>query len=248
MADALETLLRRFPSEAAAMLLRGGVLAKLLVTAVELDESDRGGAGGGIGGPPPAMDDQIMVHYIGLLARVMLTAPDQMGLLLASPGVSDGSPAQVQARLMQLVDLWLKRFDALATSSSAGPWKRKLVALALVSLLPTDPALLQRLDLILSVCVDVLAETHDPGVAGSPSRAAESEPATVAQSDRYTHNLRTLLQGDPVQTLDLGAFLQQKMGEAQVAVGPTVFQQALGAVDPVIMQQLQPAQPRAAGP
>lgn len=246
VAAAMETVLRRFPAEGADMLRQGGVLTKLLVTALESDADDRSGSGGfGIGGAPSLADSTISAHYLRLLARVALTAPDQLRALLHAPGVTDGSPKQVLARLLQLVDRMLARFEGVGGAGDpAGPWHRKLVALALVSLLPADPLVLQRLDAILSVCLDVLAEHPTPGLAASPVRAGD-RPASVEEtsipvaSDLYTTNLRAMLQEDPVQTLDLRAFLQQKLGEAQVAVGAAAFQSALAAVDPVLLQQLQ---------
>lgn len=193
-----------------------------------------------------------MCLYLSLLARVTFTAPEQLRALLHTPGVTDASPSQVQARVLQLVDLWLKRFDHIGASSSSGPWRRKAVALALVSLLPADPQVLQHLDLILNVCIDVLAELRGGG-GGSEAAGGEAAAAGVPEayasfhlaqdealaSDLYTANLRAMLQGDLVQTTDLAAFLHQKMGEAQVAVGAAAFQQVLAAIDPVILQQLQ---------
>jgi hypothetical protein len=50
------------------------------------------------------------------------------------------------------------RFDTAGYSSS-GPWRRKLWALALCSLLSsTDSEVLNRMDRILDVCANVLAE------------------------------------------------------------------------------------------
>jgi hypothetical protein len=244
VAAAIETVLRRFPAEGADMLRQGGVLAKVLVAAVESDADDRGGgSGSGVGGAPSMSDHTVLAHYLSLLARVALTAPDHLRALLHNPGFTDGSPPQVLARLLQLVDLMLTRFGCVGGACDpAGPWRRKLVALALVSLLPADLQVLQRLDAVLSVCLDVLAKQPTPGLANSPVRAGD-RPArtdeTSPASDLYTSNLRAMLQGDPVQTLDLRAFLRQKLGEAQVAVGAAAFESALAAVDPVLLQQLQ---------
>jgi hypothetical protein len=240
VARAIETVLRRFPVEGAAMLRQGGVLAKLLQTSFVAD--DTSGARG-------LNEITVKVLYLSLLARVMFTAPDQMASLLATPPLTDGSSQQVLGCMLQLVDLWIRRFDAVGTASPSGTWGRKLVALALVSLLPSDPQVLQRLHDIINICVDVIFEqgsaqhtiTGSPGAsAASPysdaQRALDQENAT--QSDQYTQKLRAMLQGDPVHTTDLRAYLQVKMGEAQGAVGDAVFQQALSTVDPALLQQL----------
>jgi hypothetical protein len=70
VAEALETVLMRFPSQGADMLRQGGVLTKLLVFAVESDADDRGGAeggggGGGIGGAPSRSDDTTVKPQLG---------------------------------------------------------------------------------------------------------------------------------------------------------------------------------------
>lgn len=247
VAAAIETVLRRFPNEGADMLRQGGVLSKLLATVMESEADDRSGnGGGGIGGAPSMMDHTISTHYVCLLARVAFTAPEQLRALFHMPGVSDGSPPEVLARLLQLVDVMLKRFRSVGGGSDpSGPWHRKLVALALVSFLPADPNVLQRLDAILSVCVDVLAEHQAPGFVMRPWSHSErlnegcDQTSATTTSDRYTTNLRAMLQGDPVQTLDLKSFLQQKMNETQASVGAAAFQSALAAVDPVLLQQLQ---------
>jgi hypothetical protein len=245
VAAAIETVLRRFPNEGADMLRQGGILSKLLAIVMESDADDRSGNshGGGVGGAPSMMDHTISTHYVCLLARVALTAPEQLRALFHTPGVSDGSPPEVLARLLQLVDVMLKRFKSVGGGSDpSGPWHRKLVALALVSLLPADPNVLLRLDAILSVCLDVLSEHQAPGFVmpslGNSDRLSEGSDHSSA-SDLYTTNLRAMLQGDSVQTLDLKVFLQQKMSETQATVGAEAFQGALAAVDPILMQQLQ---------
>jgi hypothetical protein len=114
-------------------------------------------------------DHTIVAQYLNLLARVALTAPDHLRALLHNPGVTDGSPPQVLARLLQLVDQMLTRFGCVGGACDpAGPWRRKLVALALVSLLTADLHVLRRLNAALSVSsvsLDVLAEQPTPGLA-----------------------------------------------------------------------------------
>ena len=240
VARAIETLLRRFPVEGAAMLRQGGVLTKLMQTSFAVDDAS------GVRG---LNEITVKVLYLSLLARVMFTAPDQMALLLSTPPLTDGSPQQVLGCMVQLVDLWIKRFDAVGTASHSGTWGRKLVALALVSLLPSDPQVLQRLHDIVNICVDVIFEqgstftiTGSPGANSASTYSAaefEMDQASAAQSDQYTQKLRAMLQADPVHTTDLRGFLQMKMGEAQGAVGDASFQQALSTVDPALLQQLQ---------
>jgi hypothetical protein len=240
VAAALETVLRRFPSEAADMLRQGGVLAKLLITTLECSGDDRGNGGGGYA-PPSRSDDTIMVHYLSLLARVLFTAPEHMRALLHTPGVTNGTPAQVMARMLQLVDLWLQRFDAMGFASSSMPWRRKLIALALVSMIPADASVLQRLDQILSVCVDVLAEPllGPEGVPDNQTTQRDVNSTLAENSCSLFHtNLKLMLQEDPVNSTDLRSYLSQKMGEASTTF-PNEFQAAIAAVDPVILQQLQ---------
>lgn len=234
VAAAIETLLRRFPEEAADMLRQSGVLTKLLLTVVESNGDDRLRNGGDGYAPPSRNDDTIVVHYLSLLARVLFTAPTQMRALLHVPGITDGSPEQVMARMLQLVDLWLQHFDAMGFASSSMPWRRKLVALALVSLIPADPRFLERLDQILSVCIDVMAEPL-LGPEGTPD--AKTTPNTES-SDLFSANLIAMQQADPVSTTDLKAYLSQKMGEASGSF-PNEFQASMAAIDPILLQQLQ---------
>mmetsp|Transcript_3370 Transcript_3370/g.4178 ORF Transcript_3370/g.4178 Transcript_3370/m.4178 type:complete len:122 (-) Transcript_3370:125-490(-) len=118
-------------------------------------------------------------------------------------------------------------------ASSSMPWRRKLIALALVSILPADPGVFDRLDQILSVCIDVLAEPL-LGPDGVPDNHSQTPDST----DLLNANLRNMLQEDPVSTTDLKSYLSQKMNEASGAF-PNEFQAALAAVDPVLLQQLQ---------
>jgi hypothetical protein len=179
-----------------------------------------------------------MCLYLSLLARVMFTAPPQARALLHIPEITDGSPPQVQARMLQLVDLWLKRFDNVGAVSSGGPWRRKVVALSLVSLLDADPAVLERLDLILNVAVDVIAELRTT-TASSVVAETVSDGLVLGTSDLYTSNLRSMFQDDMVQHTELSSFLQKKLGDAEAVVGASAFQNVISGIDPVIFQQLQ---------
>jgi len=236
---ALEAILKRFPAEGADMLRRVGVLGKLVVASLEADADDRGDG---------HADPALMVHYMAIVARVAVTAPDHLRALLHSE-VSDGSPAMVSARLAQLANMWIRRFDLIAPNSSVAPWHRKVVALALASLVAVDPpGTLPRLVEIVNVCVDVLSE-QAPGAspAGSPGAGPVPSPAealalealeATAGSDLYTANLRAMVTGDAVLTIDLRAFLSAKLGEAQASAGAEALQLALAAVDPALLAQL----------
>ena len=55
----------------------------------------------------------------------------------------------------------------------------------------------------------------------------------------YATNLRNILQNDTVHSTDLRLFLNQKMAEAKAAVGDAPFDEAVSAVEPAILMQLQ---------
>jgi len=225
--QAIETLLRRFPADGAAMLREGGILGKLLEPCLSTEASAANG----------------MTLHLAVLARVMFTAPEQMQAFLSAPPISDGSADQVLGRVLQLVDLWLGNFDTLGAISSAGSWHRKLVTLALVSLMPASPGMFSRLDQVLDKCIDVLSEIETSGgdaaftLLGSPVRA--KAPGVPDAPDFYTQCQRGMVQSDPVLTTNLRGFLEQKMAEAEAAVGSENFQQAMAAVDPALLAQLQ---------
>ena len=189
----------------------------------------------------------MLVLNLTVLARVLFTAPSQFEALLASPPITDGSPNQVASRVVQLVDLWLDRFDAVGSSSSSGSWRRKLWACALVSMIPFgNGLLLDRLDQILNICVDVLGEIeiengdgsaggHSgafmiPGSPGgvsdgsggggglSPGAAGAGGGAGGAGASVYAANLRSILQNDTVHSTDLRLYLNQKVSQVTTSL------------------------------
>jgi hypothetical protein len=131
----------------------------------------------------------------------------------------------MQGSLLRLVDLWLKHFDRLGTT---GQLRRRQVALALVSLLPVDAGMVDRLDDVLGGCGDVDAEPALEGLLEGPA-PLPGEPLHAA-------HLRGLHQADPVAATNLRGLLQQKLGEAQAA-HRDAFDRAIATVDPLVLRQ-----------
>jgi hypothetical protein len=105
---------------------------------------------------PEAASDVVVVQHVSLLARVALTSPGVLLLLLplTAQGLMD---------VGALADLMLALFDQVG--SAGGLWRRKLWAMALLSLFSGSVggaaavgAMLPRLDQVLNVALDVLAE------------------------------------------------------------------------------------------
>ncbi len=272
VAKALEAVLRKVPRDGAQLLLSAGVLSTLVSAGLK-----------SAAGARDAEPDFAVVLHLTVLARVLLTAPDifgALGVAFAAAQQPAASPLAARALLIQLVDLWLDKFDAVGYSS-AGPWRRKLWALSLVSLLGSgavemsnasarlmgaaphphpDDELLSRLDQILNVCIDVLSELEsDVGPTGSPC-AAHYLPQRAASDDELAHPggasaddgdgrqrdpfvalERTEMLSDVVHTTDLRAFLMTQMQQCASLVGPNRYQAALAAVEPAMLQHLNPS-------
>jgi len=120
----------------------------------------------------------------------MLQHPQHFSALLGGCG---SNPQQV---LAALVDLMLRKFDSVG-GTTAGPWRRKLWAAALCSLLGAAPdaALLARLDELMAVAADVLAELDEAaaeerggGAAGGAGGAGGGGGAGAANPARRGAN------------------------------------------------------------
>eukprot|EP01027_Heterolobosea_sp_BB2_P015291 GEZU01021894.1.p1 GENE.GEZU01021894.1~~GEZU01021894.1.p1 ORF type:complete len:298 (-),score=92.76 GEZU01021894.1:49-942(-) len=215
--DVMDTLLLLFPKEAPLVLDQP--LQKALSEIFNGKETDL-----------------IISNYISLFARLALQ--------------NQGFFMQLFQRLQQqsnqndllykFIDTWLDKADFLVSSL-----KRKLTALALTALLPTrDPQILQRLGLIINLCVAVLHEDS--------SLSAEYEPLSEPDEDDFvdttqrprrmddTQRKNDLRQTDPVLTLDLHSFLMDRLNKTAELLGPDVFQQLIAQhVDPAVLQQFQ---------
>ena len=241
MTGSMELLLQAFPAPGADMLRQGGTLATVLSPCIRVLDCLQAQTQ-----PNPA-DIKSLTLHLSTLARVLFVAPAEVEALLAAPPVSDGSPQQIAARLVQLVDLWLERFDALPNNAG----RRKVWAFALVSLLPFGQGIfLNRLDQILNMCLDVLSDDvapvsefqaqHDPTLLDFDDDGNEvSAAARAPPGPFYAARLTAIEASDSVAATNLHQYLQQKMGEAKAVAGDAAFNEALAAVEPVILQQLQ---------
>eukprot|EP00753_Platysulcus_tardus_P005289 PLAT1314.1.p1 GENE.PLAT1314.1~~PLAT1314.1.p1 ORF type:complete len:383 (+),score=210.17 PLAT1314.1:41-1150(+) len=242
------------------------MLRKLMADSVAREEAAAAAAGGGgrgrarrqrgrRGGRRDArlLDTLARISYLSLFARSMLHWPDgTMELLaVAEEGVS---PSQL---LRFLLDAWLAEIDAVG-HTAAGPARRKLWAMALASLLPTeDGDIHASVPAIVSQVYESMVELErwDPAEWYSSSSAESSASALLARrgllpgsehpkgaedevGEAESARKRQLCAADPVYVVDLRTFLFDKFEELRVAVGDDVHAQLLAAVDEVVMAEL----------
>ena len=153
--------------------------------------------------------------------------------------------------LGQMIDM----FDSVEYSS-AGGWRRKLWALALVSSFQADAAAslsLERFPEVVNIVDQVLCEEEEDrktGAGGSGSSGSGSEDCIDEDADDSgvdsdldsgplaTHYL-ALIQQDVVCTTSIGALLGEKMRLVQGMVGEGAFVQGLTAhLGEVVVQRV----------
>eukprot|EP00588_Corethron_pennatum_P001043 CAMPEP_0194286054 /NCGR_PEP_ID=MMETSP0169-20130528/31736_1 /TAXON_ID=218684 /ORGANISM="Corethron pennatum, Strain L29A3" /LENGTH=193 /DNA_ID=CAMNT_0039032371 /DNA_START=1 /DNA_END=579 /DNA_ORIENTATION=+ len=149
VASTMESLLRNYPAEGAALLSSCGAWGPLLESCAASHA-----------GVPRCETDRVVGHHLTAVARACAAAP---GILDAHLPVAAGRE-RPQFGPRGLVDLYLSRVDGAGHGPLGAP-RRKLWVAFLVSLLPPSQAprglsdaAVKEMDRLVDACVDVLTE------------------------------------------------------------------------------------------
>ncbi|XP_028604094.2 importin-11 isoform X3 [Podarcis muralis] len=151
----------------------------------------------------------VMSTYLGVIGRVLLQNKSFFSLLLNQMACESGQePHQL---LGHMIEMWVDRMDNITQ-----PERRKLSALALLSLLPSDNS-----------CM-LMSLSEEPKVT------EEEEPPTEQDKRKKMLALK-----DPVHTVSLQQFVYEKLKAQQELLGEQGFQALMETVDTEIVTQLQ---------
>jgi len=161
--------------------------------------------------------DSVKVHYISIFARCLIGNKD--GFFAFFRGLNNPNI------FFNFLDIWLDKADSISSSL-----ERKLTALALSNLLPTnDPQLLKYLGLIINVCTGIIYE----------QKKSSNDQEYDKQIPFHSVAQEQLIKSDPVLQANLHAFLMQKLNES-AQLNREAFDQAIqNNVDSVVFNQLQ---------
>ncbi|XP_043213718.1 importin-11-like isoform X1 [Amphibalanus amphitrite] len=178
----------------------------------------------------------VMSMHLSLLARLLLVAPTVLSQLLAAEAAERScTEADVFNRLLEV---WLDKM-ALVTPVE----RRKLLALALCSLLPAGSApVTQHFNPLLLNVVETLHDVARPDdgadslvVSGPEQLADDAEPEYETAHDARR---RALTATDPVHRQSLKEVLQARLSELLASVGERRYQELVAEVDVETAQQL----------
>eukprot|EP00904_Undaria_pinnatifida_P002018 jgi/Undpi1/11817/HiC_scaffold_4.g01516.m1 len=238
---ALESLLRKFPAESSRMLADGGVIREVVGACA---------AGGGEGSSREP--DIVIVQHLTILCRVLLGAPEAFFGVLDQVAASSAAAAREAGNgktdgpdklLADLVGQMTTLFDS-AGYSSAGIWRRRLWAMALLKLLPSaNEDVVSSLDQIVNICVDVLTEEVEDGgkkLKESLSQVPPSDEAdgTSSPPDLLQSKLEEAMRTDVAVTTDLRLVVRGSMEALRSVLGDAGWNEAVETLEPVVFSQL----------
>ncbi|XP_008934683.1 PREDICTED: importin-11, partial [Merops nubicus] len=182
-----------------------------------------------------------MSTYLGIMGRVLLQNARFFSLLLNQMACEFGQ--EVDQILGNMIEMWVDRMDNITQ-----PERRKLSALALLSLLPSLNSTIQDkfcgiINIAVEVLHDVMTEDNETGrckdcmLVGyfEEPKAAEDEEPPTEQDKR----IKMLALKDPVHTVSLQQFVYEKLKAQQELLGEQGFQALMETVDTEIVAQLQ---------
>uniref|UniRef100_A0A672QD37 Importin-11 n=1 Tax=Sinocyclocheilus grahami TaxID=75366 RepID=A0A672QD37_SINGR len=185
----------------------------------------------------------VMSTYLGVTGRILLQNSGFFTSLLTQMAVEYNQEAD--QLLGSMIEMWVDRMDNITQ-----PERRKLSALALTSLLPSDNRfviLLTPFCGIINICVEALHDvmTEDPETATfkdcmlmshfeEPKLTDDEEPPTEQDKRR-----KLLALEDPVHSVSLQQFVYEKLKAQQMLMGDQGFQALMETVDTEVVRQLQ---------
>ncbi|TFK15706.1 cAMP-specific 3',5'-cyclic phosphodiesterase 4D-like [Platysternon megacephalum] len=183
----------------------------------------------------------VMSTYLGVIGRVLLQNASFFSLLLSQMACECGQ--ELNQLLGNMIEMWVDRMDNITQ-----PERRKLSALALLSLLPSDNSVIQdKFCGIINISVEGLHDvmTEDPETRTykdcmlmshfeEPKVTEDEEPPTEQDKRKKMLALK-----DPVHTVSLQQFVYEKLKAQQELLGEQAFQALMETVDSEIVTQLQ---------
>lgn len=183
----------------------------------------------------------VMSTYLGVMGRVLLQNGSFFSSLLTQMAVEFHQ--EMDQLLGSLIEMWVDRMDNITQ-----PERRKLSALALLSLLPSDNSVIQdKFCGIINISVEALHDvmTEDPETRTfkdcmlmshfeEPKLTEDEEPPTEQDKRKKMLALK-----DPVHSVPLQQFVYEKLKAQQGLIGDQSFQTLMETVDTEIVKQLQ---------
>ncbi|NXK69811.1 IPO11 protein, partial [Sylvietta virens] len=183
----------------------------------------------------------VMSTYLGIMGRVLLQNARFFSLLLSQMACELGQ--ELDQVLGNIIEMWVDRMDNITQ-----PERRKLSALALLSLLPSLNSVIQdKFCGIISISVeglhDVMTEDSETGTYKDcmlmshfeePKATEDEEPPTEQDKRKKMLALK-----DPVHTVSLQQFIYEKLKAQQELLGEQGFHALMETVDTEIVAQLQ---------
>uniref|UniRef100_A0A4X1URT4 Importin-11 n=1 Tax=Sus scrofa TaxID=9823 RepID=A0A4X1URT4_PIG len=183
----------------------------------------------------------VMSTYLGVMGRVLLQNTSFFSSLLNEMARTFNQ--EMDQLLGNMIEMWVDRMDNITQ-----PERRKLSALALLSLLPSDNSVIQdKFCGIINISVeglhDVMTEDPETGTykdcmlmshLEEPKVTEDEEPPTEQDKRKKMLALK-----DPVHTVSLQQFIYEKLKAQQELLGEQGFQSLMETVDTEIVTQLQ---------
>ncbi|XP_041085475.1 importin-11-like [Polyodon spathula] len=183
----------------------------------------------------------VMSTYLGVMGRVLLQNCSFFFSLLTQMALE--CHQEMDQLLGSLIEMWVDRMDNITQ-----PERRKLSALALLSLLPSDNSVIQdKFCGIINISVEALHDvmTEDPETRTfkdcmlmshfDEPKLTEDEESPTEQDKRK----KMLALKDPVHSVPLQQFVYEKLKAQQGLIGDHSFQALMETVDTEIVRQLQ---------
>uniref|UniRef100_A0A8B9DYP5 Importin-11 n=1 Tax=Anser cygnoides TaxID=8845 RepID=A0A8B9DYP5_ANSCY len=183
----------------------------------------------------------LMSTYLGVMGRVLLQNTSFFSLLLNQMACELGQ--ELDQILGNMIEMWVDRMDNITQ-----PERRKLSALALLSLLPSLNGVIQDkfcgiIHVTLEGLYDVMTEDPETGTYKDcmlmphfeePKVTEDEEPPTEQDKRKKILALK-----DPVHTVSLQQFVYEKLKAQQELLGEQGFHALMETVDTEVVAQLQ---------
>ncbi|XP_054664766.1 importin-11 isoform X2 [Grus americana] len=183
----------------------------------------------------------VMSTYLGIVGRILLQNASFFSLLLNQMACELGQ--ELDQILGNMIEMWVDRMDNITQ-----PERRKLSALALLSLLPSLNSVIQdKFCGIINISVeglhDVMTEDPETGTYKDCMLMSHFEEPKVTEDEEppteQDKRKKILALKDPVHTVSLQQFIYEKLKAQQELLGEQGFQALMETVDTEIVAQLQ---------
>ncbi|KAM9590593.1 importin-11-like [Morphnus guianensis] len=183
----------------------------------------------------------VMSTYLGVMGRVLLQNARFFSLFLTQMACELGQ--ELDQILGNMIEMWVDRMDNITQ-----PERRKLSALALLSLLPSLNSVIQeKFCGIINISVeglhDVMTEDTESGTYKDCMLMSHFEEPKVTEDEEppteQDKRKKMLALKDPVHTVSLQQFIYEKLKAQQELLGEQGFRALMETVDTEIVAQLQ---------